>query len=186
MQVSIRSNNGVGLSFNWICCCIHCGWLSLYLLPLSRKICTKGSLIRKHLLACFLHYCSVSLLHSFFHNFKLLCYVSNTLFTYSLSVSKSHRCMASLGAALLIWPTVTEQLHLKNKVHHNLNTTCPTAKTGLLGGGALVSLCSSLFWLISHMLTDNAREDYLEEEADRKGKYGVKTTADFDDVAARA
>lgn len=54
-------------------------------------------------------------------------------------------------------------------VHHNLTTECPTAKTGLLGGGAFVSLDSALFWLVALMLADNAREDHFDEvEKDTK------------------
>lgn len=67
---------------------------------------------------------------------------------------------------MLVWPTITEQLHLSRRIHHNLQTDCPTAKTGLLGGGAFLSLDSTLFWLISLMLADNARQDYLEEGDD--------------------
>lgn len=40
---------------------------------------------------------------------------------------------------------------------------CPTAKTGILGGGAFLSLDSTLFWLVALMLASNAREDYLDE-----------------------
>ncbi|TQD73633.1 hypothetical protein C1H46_040835 [Malus baccata] len=88
---------------------------------------------------------------------------------------------AGLAAALLLWPTVTEQLHHSRKVHHNLQTKCPTAKTGLLGGGAFVSLDASLFWLVALMLADNAREDYFEEtEKDVKGEYGQVSAIDFD------
>ncbi|XP_057958870.1 uncharacterized protein LOC131151619 [Malania oleifera] len=80
---------------------------------------------------------------------------------------------AGLAAAFLLWPTITEQLHLSHNVHHNLETDCPTAKTGLLGGGAFLSLDASLFWLVSLMLADNAREDYFEEaEEDRKAERG--------------
>ncbi|XP_022143268.1 uncharacterized protein LOC111013177 [Momordica charantia] len=68
-----------------------------------------------------------------------------------------------LAITLLVWPTVTEQLHLTRNVHHNLETECPTAKTGLLGGGAFLSLDSSLLWLVALMLAGNAREDYFEE-----------------------
>ncbi|KAL3512560.1 hypothetical protein ACH5RR_025277 [Cinchona calisaya] len=76
--------------------------------------------------------------------------------------------LTGLALAMLIWPTITEQLHLSHKIHHNLKTGCPTAKTGLLGGGAFLSLDSALFWLVSLMLADNARQDYLEE-GDVKG-----------------
>lgn len=87
---------------------------------------------------------------------------------------------AGLAATLLLWPTITEQLHLSRNVHRNLNTDCPTAKTGLLGGGAFVSLDSALFWLVALMLADNAREDYFEEvEADPKGEYGQVITDEY-------
>lgn len=86
------------------------------------------------------------------------------------------RFTAGLAAALLLWPTLTEQLHIVHNVHRNLNTECPTAKTGLLGGGAFVSLDASLFWLVALMLADNAREDYFDEaEKDPKGEYGQIT-----------
>ncbi|KAI4316241.1 hypothetical protein L6164_024240 [Bauhinia variegata] len=73
---------------------------------------------------------------------------------------------SGLAATLLLWPTVTEQLHLTHNVHSDINYTCPTAKTGLLGGGAFVSLDSSLFWLVTLMLADNARDDYFDEDDD--------------------
>ncbi|RZC06277.1 hypothetical protein D0Y65_014024 [Glycine soja] len=71
-----------------------------------------------------------------------------------------------LALTMLLWPTITEHLHLKRNVHHDLTYTCPTAKTGLLGGGAFLSLDSSLFWLVALMLADNAREDFLDEDKD--------------------
>ncbi|VVA14987.1 PREDICTED: transmembrane [Prunus dulcis] len=88
---------------------------------------------------------------------------------------------AGLAAALLLWPTITEQLHRSRNVHRNLDTACPTAKTGLLGGGAFVSLDASLLWLVALMLADNAREDYFEEiEEDVKGEYGQVSATDYD------
>ncbi|KAA0038772.1 hypothetical protein IC582_007158 [Cucumis melo] len=72
-----------------------------------------------------------------------------------------------LAITMLVWPTVTEQLHLTRNVHFNLNTACPTAKTGLLGGGAFLSLDSSLLWLVALMLAGNAREDYFDEIAEK-------------------
>lgn len=84
-----------------------------------------------------------------------------------------HRFSGGLGATLLLWPTITEQLHLSHNVHNSPDAKCLTAKTGLLGGGAFVSLDSSLFWLVALMLADNAREDYFEElEESRKGLDG--------------
>ncbi|KDP34509.1 hypothetical protein JCGZ_11059 [Jatropha curcas] len=91
---------------------------------------------------------------------------------------------AGLAAALLLWPTITEQLHLMRKVHHNMETDCPTAKTGLLGGGAFISLDSALFWLVALMLADNAREDYFDEvEKGGKGEYGQGLADDYDTPA---
>lgn len=83
---------------------------------------------------------------------------------------------AGLGIALLLWPTITEQLHLVRNIHYNLNTKCPTAKTGLLGGGAFLSLDATLFWLVSLMLAGNAREDYFEE-VNPKGQHTIEHDA---------
>uniref|UniRef100_A0A5B6YYD0 Uncharacterized protein n=1 Tax=Davidia involucrata TaxID=16924 RepID=A0A5B6YYD0_DAVIN len=80
------------------------------------------------------------------------------------------------AAGLLLWTTITEHLHLIHNVHHNLDTDCPTAKTGVFGGGAFVSLDSSLFWLLSLMLVFNAREDYFEEA--EKGDYSQVVSID--------
>jgi len=79
------------------------------------------------------------------------------------------RFTTGLAATMLLWPTIQEQIHQARNIHKNLNTDCPTAKAGLLGGGAFLSLDSSLFWLVALMLADNAREDYLDET----GKEGV-------------
>lgn len=88
--------------------------------------------------------------------------------------------MAGLAAALLLWPTIVEQRHLTKNVHHNLQTSCPTAKTGLLGGGAFLSLDSALLWLVSLMLADNAREDYFEEVGfESKGEHGNVLATDY-------
>ncbi|KAM4086265.1 hypothetical protein ACJW30_10G089800 [Castanea mollissima] len=81
-----------------------------------------------------------------------------------------------LGATFLLWPTLTEQFHLSRNVHHNLKTDCPTAKTGLLGGGAFVSLDASLLWLVALMLAINAREDFLEEAQEEPVKSGNSHT----------
>ncbi|XP_059461134.1 uncharacterized protein LOC132190230 [Corylus avellana] len=68
-----------------------------------------------------------------------------------------------LGATFLLWPTIEEQLHHSRFVHHNLETDCPTAKTGLLGGGAFASLDAALFWLVTLMLAINARDDFFDD-----------------------
>ncbi|KAK1438269.1 hypothetical protein QVD17_04075 [Tagetes erecta] len=74
-----------------------------------------------------------------------------------------------LAATMLLWPTITEQKHLSSNVHYNFETTCPTAKTGLLGGGAFLALDAALFWLVSLMLANNAREDYFYDVKDAGG-----------------
>ncbi|XP_062163225.1 uncharacterized protein LOC133870179 [Alnus glutinosa] len=68
-----------------------------------------------------------------------------------------------LGATFLLWPTISEQHLLSHNVHNDLDTTCPTAKTGVLGGGAFASLDAALFWMVALMLAINAREDILED-----------------------
>ncbi|KAJ4826143.1 hypothetical protein Tsubulata_042253 [Turnera subulata] len=92
---------------------------------------------------------------------------------YSVALGTS-----GLALALLLWPSFTEQFHLSRNVHRNLDTQCPTAKTGLLGGGAFVSLDAALFWLVALMLADNTREDYFEEleggsKGDADGDYDI-------------
>ncbi|KAL0330087.1 UNVERIFIED_CONTAM: hypothetical protein Sradi_4995400 [Sesamum radiatum] len=76
-----------------------------------------------------------------------------------------------VAAAFLLWPTVQEHIHHIHNIHTDLEFTCPTAKTGLLGGGAFMSLNSALFWLVSLMLVTNAREDYFELEENEKKEY---------------
>ncbi|KAI3924620.1 hypothetical protein MKW92_044223 [Papaver armeniacum] len=75
-----------------------------------------------------------------------------------------------LGGLLMLWATISENLHHMNNSQHRSAPACPTVKTGLFGGAAFLCLNAMLFWLICHMLTHNAREDYLEQ--DDKGVYG--------------
>ncbi|PWA37647.1 hypothetical protein CTI12_AA588310 [Artemisia annua] len=96
---------------------------------------------------------------------------------YRLSRNDDRRGSTGLAAAMLLWPTITEHKHLISNVHYNLETTCPTAKTGLLGGGAFLALDAALFWLVSLMLADNAREDYFD---DVKGAGGDDLTSEYD------
>ncbi|KAF1887136.1 hypothetical protein Lal_00008684 [Lupinus albus] len=85
-----------------------------------------------------------------------------------------------LAATMLLWPTITEQIHLSHNVHSDVNYECPTAKTGLLGGGAFLSLDSSLFWLIALMLADNVREDFFDGENGDKGEFGKASSDSYD------
>ena len=95
-------------------------------------------------------------------------------------------CRLTTGLALIFftWATVTEGLHLSRNVHHNLDTTCPTAKTGLFGGAGFIALDATLFWLVCQMLTLNARADYFDEDEDAKGHYGQVYETDYDAINA--
>ncbi|CAL9111670.1 unnamed protein product [Musa acuminata var. zebrina] len=88
-----------------------------------------------------------------------------------------------LALVMLLWTTISESLHRSRNVHRDLTTQCPTAKTGLFGGGAFLALDAALFWLVCQMLTLNARSDYLDED-DTKGEYIDVCTTEFD-VAER-
>ncbi|KAK4706269.1 hypothetical protein R3W88_034175 [Solanum pinnatisectum] len=84
-----------------------------------------------------------------------------------------------LAAVLLLWPIISEQLHITRNIHHKLQTECPTANTGLLRGGAFLSLDSALFWLVCLMLSNNAQDDYFEDTAaDLKGGDAVNYEED--------
>ncbi|WJX09896.1 hypothetical protein P8452_00679 [Trifolium repens] len=87
-------------------------------------------------------------------------------FLYLLQLSFDYQY---IGWGNDIMATMTEQHHWRHNLYSaNVTTStkldCPTAKTGLMGGGAFLCLISSLFWLLSLMLVKNAREDYLEED----------------------
>ncbi|XP_039135666.1 uncharacterized protein LOC120273086 [Dioscorea cayenensis subsp. rotundata] len=85
----------------------------------------------------------------------------------------------ALAEGMMMWATITEGLHLSRKVHHDLQTKCPTAKTGLFGGAAFLALDAALFWLVCQMLTQNVRADHFEED-DPKGDYGQVLATDYD------
>uniref|UniRef100_A0A0A9AJG8 MARVEL domain-containing protein n=1 Tax=Arundo donax TaxID=35708 RepID=A0A0A9AJG8_ARUDO len=87
--------------------------------------------------------------------------------------------VSALAFAMLIWATVTEGLHRTNNIHHDMDYQCPTAKTGLFGGAAFLSLDAALFWLVCQMLALNTRADYLDED-DNKGEYGQVYAAEVD------
>lgn len=94
------------------------------------------------------------------------------------------RGLAGLGGAFLLWPTIVEQLHINNNVYPLESSSCPTAKTGLLGGGAFLSLDSMLLWLVALMLASNTREDYFEEvEGSGKGDGAEVLPGDYEMAA---
>ncbi|XP_017978260.1 PREDICTED: uncharacterized protein LOC18595532 [Theobroma cacao] len=80
------------------------------------------------------------------------------------------RALSMLAAGMLFWVTITELLHLADNVHQDMNTTCPTAQSGLFGGAAFLALSASLFWLICLMLADDVRTEYFEEQEDRQAE----------------
>lgn len=88
--------------------------------------------------------------------------------------------VSALAFAMLLWATITEGHHRTSNVHHDMDTLCPTAKTGLFGGAAFLALDAALFWLVCQMLALNARADYLDEDEDDKGEYGQVYAADAD------
>ncbi|XP_024155953.1 uncharacterized protein LOC112163926 [Rosa chinensis] len=85
-----------------------------------------------------------------------------------------------LAAAFLLWPIATHH-HPNYNITGNQDphsATCPTAKTGVLGGGAFLSLNSSLLWLVCFILASNAREDYFEDlDSVEKPKHIEKAEA---------
>ncbi|KAJ0083329.1 hypothetical protein Patl1_30959 [Pistacia atlantica] len=120
-------------------------------------------------------------LYAIFHPYRgmsvpLNVFFRNTKFSVFFNITV---CLSLLAEGMLLWTTITELKHLTSNVHHNLKTTCPTAKTGLFGGGAFLALDASLFWLICLMLADNARDDYFDEEENNRGEYGQVLTTDY-------
>ncbi|KAK8496255.1 hypothetical protein V6N13_130347 [Hibiscus sabdariffa] len=99
--------------------------------------------------------------HVFFRSISFLVFF---LITLALSM---------LAAGMLSWVTITELLHLTNNAHKDLETTCPTAKPGLFGGAAFLSLNASLFWLICLILVDDVRKDYFAEQDDSKAQVFI-------------
>ncbi|XP_020583366.1 uncharacterized protein LOC110026669 [Phalaenopsis equestris] len=87
------------------------------------------------------------------------------------------------AGAMMMWVTITEGLHRTRNRHYTADYECPTAKTGLFGGAAFLALDAALFWLVCHMLTLNARSDYLEDD-DSKGDYGEVLTTYYDSRVA--
>ena len=165
LQVSVRSHHSFGLSLLWISSCIFCSWAGLCFLPLQRKIHSLQRFIPKHHLHYLLQHYPVSIIFS--HPLWIFLH-----FHFSHVVMKPcHRGLVGMAAAFVLWPTLTELHHWVHNLHDNLKKECPTAKTGLIGGGGVLSFCLSLFWTISLMLTDNVREDYFEE-MDPQGGYG--------------
>ncbi|KAL4378608.1 hypothetical protein GQ457_02G019440 [Hibiscus cannabinus] len=106
-----------------------------------------------------------------FQNTSFFAFFNVAFGTLKVVIMVMGRFTGGLAATMLLWPTITEHLHLTHKVHHDLSTQCPTAKTGVLGGGAFLSLDASLFWLVALMLADNAREDHFDQvENDAKAQ----------------
>ncbi|XP_004305598.1 PREDICTED: uncharacterized protein LOC101306845 [Fragaria vesca subsp. vesca] len=130
----------------------------------------------------FLLLCSVDSGFSIFYSYKgrkapTSVFFQSTNFNFFFTITLF---TIGLAAAFLLWPIMTHH-HPNYNITGNRNShsaTCPTAKTGLLGGGAFLSLNSSLFWLVCFMLASNAREDYFEDlDSVKKPKHIEKTEA---------
>ncbi|XP_009338849.2 uncharacterized protein LOC103931154 [Pyrus x bretschneideri] len=102
---------------------------------------------------------------SVFYPYKGKSVPSSAFLQSTLLVTFFNSTLGAIGlaAALLLWPTISGQQH--HNMYQNLSSAsgCPTAKTGVLGGGAFLSLNSSLLWLVCLMLTSNARYDFLDD-----------------------
>ncbi|KAI4384115.1 hypothetical protein MLD38_009882 [Melastoma candidum] len=90
---------------------------------------------------------------------------------------------SGFALAMLLWPTISEQLLHSRNVHKSLDYACPTAKTGVFGGAAFLSLDSTLFWLVALMLSNNAREDFFSDidevsRGDIEARDGVEVAID--------
>lgn len=73
--------------------------------------------------------------------------------------------MVSVVALVLtLWATASQSSILRNNIHHDMATQCPTAKTGLIGGGGFMSLNAALMWYIVHTLSQNRKVDLFDEE----------------------
>ncbi|VVB08869.1 unnamed protein product [Arabis nemorensis] len=123
-----------------------------------------------YLSVAFLLLCTAAGYNSLFFSYKGKSVPKSVLFkSTSFSVFFNIALVTSgLALSLLLWTTITEQLYLTRNVYRNLETDCPTAKSGLLGGGAFLSLDSCLFWLVSLMLADNVRDDHLDGVENRR------------------
>lgn len=88
-----------------------------------------------------------------------------------------NRVIFLVAEALLLWAVILEFHHRHENVHGGQLLECPTTKTGLFGGAGFLALDATLFFLISLMLTTNARSDHLDEDdEDNRGAYGEVTT----------
>ncbi|KAK6158608.1 hypothetical protein DH2020_005922 [Rehmannia glutinosa] len=134
------------------------------------------SIVLGYLSTAFLAVCTFAGWYSLFYPYQGKSIPQAALFQNKSFLVFFNVAVATTGLAvtLLLWPTIQGQLHRVRNIHHDLETQCPTAKTGILGGGAFVSLDSCLFWLVALMLADNVRADYFEESDEKvAASYGA-------------
>ncbi|KAJ7298190.1 hypothetical protein O6H91_01G070300 [Diphasiastrum complanatum] len=82
---------------------------------------------------------------------------------------------------LLMWATITESNHRKHNTHYQALDSCPTSKTGLLGGAGFLALDTTLFWLICMMLVVNSRsEHYAATELALENENGLYAQVNTD------
>ncbi|KAK4786235.1 hypothetical protein SAY86_002924 [Trapa natans] len=176
--------------------CLCCGGLRVCLLPLQGEARPTIYLVPEQGLLSVLPYRPVSTssilpLFSLIFDLDMLCVNCISIyimFNCAICCTKKTsymRGLAGLGGGLLLWPTIVEQLHIYNNVHPLESTSCPTAKTGLLGGAAFLSLDSMLMWHVTLMLASNTRDDYFDEvEGRSKGDSGDVLPGDYDMAVA--
>ncbi|KAG0468076.1 hypothetical protein HPP92_017404 [Vanilla planifolia] len=81
--------------------------------------------------------------------------------------------LTASGAGTTLFNAANEGLLRVHNVHEEVEYGCPTAKTGVFGGAAFLSLDASLFWLVCLMLVANNREDFFDGDVeDKGGEYG--------------
>ncbi|PIM98924.1 hypothetical protein CDL12_28588 [Handroanthus impetiginosus] len=129
------------------------------------KYSSDPSIVLGYISTAFLAAASIAGYCSLFYPYKGKSIPQAAIFSSNWCISYLAVAFATsvFAAVFLIWPTVQGHLHHTKNVHTDPNFDCPTAKTGLLGGGAFASLNSSLFWLVSLMLVVNVREDYFDD-----------------------
>lgn len=87
------------------------------------------------------------------------------------------RAVYLVSETLYLWALFLEFRQRHDNVHIGHIDQCPTVKSGLYSGAAFLALDATLFFLISLMLTANARSDLLDrDEVDDRGFYGEVTT----------
>ncbi|XP_057431295.1 uncharacterized protein LOC130724139 [Lotus japonicus] len=103
---------------------------------------------------------------SVFYPYKGKSVPHSEMFKHSTFTTFFHIAFFSSGVAsyvLLRSTLITggELAHLTINIHNGPIYECPTAKIDILEVGAVLSLLSSMLWLVALMLAGNAREEFF-------------------------